>query len=339
MKEHPAVDVATDRAAVLLQQRPVIGLSRWINDVVHVCVRDSKLVQIVTPETSRLTTPLETVMLAVGGRWVVRTPDNRYYDGLRGDALRWDGQCFRGTDDPIPAEFVDTSTKAGGLLRVDVSVLHRASETTEVGGLAEDCFVGLTGKAPAGWGVGEPASQRWDTGEFTRFCRERAPRSTTLVVVGQPESPSVALVEIGRTQAGVRERVRIAVGSTGQPDLAALDRLASHLTDLYLVRSMIAGLEPGRADCTVDPRFTGFPVPYGLLIGPEGVADVGADRAADSPAAVVQLVGPDSRQACWNRLVAAGEERDPQIVLEAVLRHFGLDGRIAGSSRITSPEQ
>jgi hypothetical protein len=331
---YPAVDVLTDAAAVVLQERRIVPLSRWLADAIGAATSESKLLQVVTPSTSRLTTPLESTLLAVGGRWVVRTAAGGYYDGLRGERLHWSGSAFEPTGEPAAApEFAPPAEVSGGTIRLDLVVLHAATAQTELGGVVGYCFQALTGRPPAGWGVAEPASEHWNQRQLTDHCRRRASEPAALVVVGGTgETPAVGTLAVSRRPAGVVERLSLAVGCREVPDYDRLDRLAEHLASLPapIVRSMLVGLAAGRADCTVEPRYTGQPVPYGLLVGPEGVAERGPEHARAAPAPHVLLCGPAHRPSCWCRLPGAPPTpaepagNDPTETLHRVTVHFGL---------------
>jgi hypothetical protein len=330
---HPAVDVLTDTAAVILQERRVVPLSRWMTDAIAVATRESKLIQVVTPSTSRLTTPLESTLLAVGGRWVVRAA-NGYYDGLRGERLHWTGSAFQPTGDPSAApEFAPPAEVSGGTIRLQLVLLHAATAQTKLGGVVDDCFEALTGNPPAGWGVAEPASEHWNQHQLTDHCRRKAPEPSALVVVGgTADTPAVGTLTVSRRPAGVVEHLNLAVGCREVPDYDWLDRLAEHIASLPapIVRSMLAGLSAGRADCTIEPRYTGQTVPYGLLVGPEGVAEHGPEHARAAPAPHVLLCGPAHRPSCWCRLPGAPPTpaepagNDPTETLQRVASHFGL---------------
>lgn len=134
-------------------------------------------------------------------------------------------------------------------------------------------------QTPAGWGIAEPASQRWQHHQLTELCRSRTPEPTWLVVVGDdPDLPAVATVEVTPTATGIAERVRLTVGSAA-PDTAAIDRLAAHIADVHPVRTMLVSLHLGGRSGLIGSRFAGHPMPYGLLVGPEGVSEVGLARA------------------------------------------------------------
>ncbi|SBW22827.1 hypothetical protein FDG2_3190 [Candidatus Protofrankia californiensis] len=115
------------------------------------------------------------------------------------------------------------------------------------------------------------------------------------------------------------------MGSISQPDTEAIDGLAEYLADRYTVRTLTVGLRPGRSDCTVEPRYAGHPIPYGLLVGPEGIAERGLEHARTAPAPHVLLTGPANRPSCWIRIVGGeGAQADPGKVLADTLAHFGL---------------
>jgi hypothetical protein len=153
--------------------------------------------------------------------------------------------------------------RPGGALRIDVTALHPADALTDVGGLAEEAAAVLLGGPPTGWGVAEPASQPWTRRAATRFCRDRAPRSSTLVVVAGLRA--VGLLTVRLTGAGVHERLRLAVGADGAPDRAVLDGLAAGLVHGG-ARSLTAVWHPGPADTTRAPGPAPRPVPRGMLV-------------------------------------------------------------------------
>ena len=91
----PGVDLITDKVAVVMQDRPVIGMSAWLSDALTSAKVESRDVQLVTPKTSRLTWPVRSMLF--NGRfskWVVTGEDDEYFDGLSGVRLKWDGEQF-----------------------------------------------------------------------------------------------------------------------------------------------------------------------------------------------------------------------------------------------------
>lgn len=322
-----AVDVLTDDAAVVLQERAVVSLSRWLADVTGVAA--PRRLQVVTPATSRITTVLESTLGAAGGRWVVRTATGDHYDGLRGDPLRWSGSAFVPSGGPAPAEFTAAPELTGGLVRIRVSARHPATADVELGGLTAGLVGRLTGAPPAGWGVAEPASQEWDQAELTRHLRARMPGPASVVLVGAGAAArALGTMTVSRRPAGVLEQLELSVGSAEVPDHDTLDQAARTLAvGAAVLQTMVVHLAPGRSDCTVAPRRTGPPLPYGVLIGPEGVAARGAEHALAAPASQVVLCGPPFLPSAWCRLLDGGEApADPRRTLAQVLRHFGVPG-------------
>src|SRR5699024_8464518 len=88
--QHPAVSVATEKNAVLVQDRPVVPLSSWEVDAMAEFGRKGLGLQLVTASTSVITHALRWFLSRRGATWVVRTPDARYYDGFNGLPLSWE---------------------------------------------------------------------------------------------------------------------------------------------------------------------------------------------------------------------------------------------------------
>jgi hypothetical protein len=85
---HPAVDLITDKAAVVIQERPVVPLTSWLVDAATACAEARQGLQILTSADSRITLPLRTTLSEPKARWVVREPgDTGYFDGFSGIPL------------------------------------------------------------------------------------------------------------------------------------------------------------------------------------------------------------------------------------------------------------
>ncbi len=322
---HPAVDILTPAAAIILQDRAVIGLDPWLLDAAVSCAQEAVLLQLVTPAESRLTAPLATFLYENSGRWIVRGGQGRWYDGTTGQLLSWNGDAFVLAGDEIAAEFVEGFSPTSGSLVIDATVKHAARSSLVLADIVESCFSELIGASPAGWGVGEPVTQRWDRGELTALCRRRAPRPTALVVVGGgSEALALGTLTVARTTAGVVERLRLGVG-TPKVDTARLDALGERLARLPAPPStMLTGLQPGRSDGTVEPRLTGPVVPQALFVGPAVVREVGVDRILAVPAPDVRLIGPENRRSAWIRVLGGREDADPVTTLASALGFLGL---------------
>ncbi|MCX9193777.1 hypothetical protein C3Y87_20835 [Carbonactinospora thermoautotrophica] len=324
---HPTVDVVTERVAVVLQDRPVVPLTSWLAEAIRLCVESGRGLQVVTPMHSRLTLPLHLALRGPYTGWVVRDGNHHaYYDAASGRPLAWNGERFAPTTEaggPLATGFVrDTATDARQLL-LTARVRHPAKADTVLGGPTELLFTRLTGAIPAGWGTSEPATQPWERGSLTRIARRRAPRPSWFVIVGGGTVPAIGTVMVRRTASGVEEQVSLGVGYRGELPLGALEPLAAELVGgPHRLVSFLAQVRTGRVDLTVESRFEGLPVPVGLAIGPDGVAERGLSYALAAPAPAVRQLSRAVQPAVWLELGPA-DRPDGWAVLDQVVAHFG----------------
>lgn len=313
---HPNADQVTAQALVLEQQRSVVPLTTWVTRAALDAVRAGILLQIVTPGDAVLTYPLEVLLGEVGGTWVVRDGAG-FRDGFTGVPLEWEGERFVPGDGPLP----EPAAAVGGL-DIQVTTLHTAAQDLELGTSAAAVIRALTGAEPTGWGVAEPATERWSTTELTRLCRARAPEPASLVVVGgQPGRRAVARLRSSRVTEGVLEDVRVSGPVARAVGTGAIDDLAADLAGT--VRSMIVAVHPVRVGGERPARPCLPPLPYGVLIGHPVLNEHGVDHARKAPAGTARVFGRRSTTpGLWCRFdgeVPAYEQ------LTAVLKHFGVD--------------
>src|SRR3569833_3941156 len=145
---HPAADVLTSLAMVVLQSRPVGPLTTWRAEGLRLCSETRRGLQVVTPPESRITMPLRLVLTGPNSRWVVRA-DGGYYDGLTGVPLLWDGTVFM-VDPAARAYAPGYTTPPAGPIGAQLTVTFRVRHTPEpaVGGAAEQICRSLTGEPP-----------------------------------------------------------------------------------------------------------------------------------------------------------------------------------------------
>ncbi|WP_159941636.1 MULTISPECIES: DUF6177 family protein [unclassified Nocardiopsis] len=313
--DHPAVSALTEKAFVVVQDRPLVPLSGWLVDAMAAYGRDGRPMQLVTPSASRLTHALRSLLGKPGARWVVRGGDGGHYDGFSGVPLVWDPEAAFTVDrdasagDGPHADFrwSGADGEPGTQLLVDLQVVHPASRGLLLGGAAELLAEHLAGGAPALWGTAEPLTHAWDRGRMTELCRRRAPGATWLAFTGQPEGvredgvPAFAGTQrVSTVPDGVREGVTFAVGRPHgeEADLSALTGLVRALTANEGLRGMTVRRLLGRADLTYAPQWSGVPTPVGLAVGVEGVSSMGRDRALSAPVRGVPI-GPPMTPAFW----------------------------------------
>lgn len=328
LQNHPAVDIATPVAVVVVQEREVVALEPLLLDALVSAGRAGVRLQLLTPPGSRLTAPLARALRANGGQWVVRRLDGSCFAGLSGQVLGWDGSCY--TDPPrgpvADPAWADPPTADRGSLAVELTTLHPATRALRLGESVETCCSGLTDAGPVGWGVAEPVTQRWDQESLSTLCRGRAPgRSQLIVVGGSAQRPALGTLTVTPTTTGVREELWLQVGGGAQVDPDRLDRLAERLAaQTRPPRTALLGLQPGRDDGTVEPHTLVSTVPYGLFLGPGVVQDVGRDAARTTPVSAARLLGPPGAPALW---VPLSGTRDPGVLLTRVLAHLGVTVR------------
>ncbi|TQN30190.1 hypothetical protein FHX37_0051 [Haloactinospora alba] len=340
---HPAVDHSTTGALVALQERPVVWFSSWLADAVSASAANSQGLQVVTPAHSRVTFPLRTVLTKPGGRWVVRESDGSgHYDGLTGVPLVWDDDAGyvtapehrlpdsgkregKAAAAPSPT-FRAGASELGGHLLLDLRLLHPATEDLRLGGAAESLSRTFAGAAPAGWGTSEPALAVWDRDGLTALCRQRAPQPTWTVLVGPEGRPFLGTQRVSRVRSGVKESLTVmAARSAGEElPLGSLPEVVREFAGQGTLQSLTAYRLPGRPDGTYEPRAPSLPVPVGMAVGPEGVAEAGLAHALDAPSTGHRL-GPSMFPAVWFPL---GSGTDPAAWrrLDELLRHFRPDG-------------
>ncbi|MFH9423157.1 DUF6177 family protein [Streptomyces sp. NPDC017529] len=311
--EHPAVDVLTGKAAVVVQDRPVICLTAWLSDAFRAAASGERALQIVTPPGARLTLPVRTALTGIPNRWVVQDGEGGYYDGLSGSELRWqpgaDGH-FAATGNLVPA-FVrgtpaeqadgtdgtraaatagaegaeDDGYTPGRQLVLSLRVRHAADRDLVLGGALEDVWQHVTGAPPAGWGTAEPAALRWSRHELTDFARERAPEPTWLVVVGHPDRPGIATLRVSRTGEGVEEDVTAAFGFPYDADLpiGGLPELSARLVTRHGLVTSLVQQRVARTDLSVPARFEVPAQPLAFVLGSAEVREIGITHARRPP--------------------------------------------------------
>ncbi|MDA0564718.1 DUF6177 family protein [Streptomonospora sp. S1-112] len=316
--DHPALTLATDRVAVAVQDRPVVPLSPWIIDAVTSSGREQRAFHLVTPPGARLTQEMTALFQNRGSRWVVRTSDGSYFDGLYGAPLVWqDGSGF--VRDPAPRtgsavhpQFRRNPDSLVDHLVLDLKLRHADHTDVRVGAEVELLTTALAGSAPALWGIGEPAPLVWDRDRLTELVRGRAPQGSRVVFLG-PHSgarPFSGSLRVEPTPEGVRESATLAVAYPAgtRPDLAAVEGVVEELAGNGSLLSFNVHRRRGRPDLTRAAHHTGPLIPIGVALGSAGVQQVGGlERATAAPVAPVRM-GPRPAPALWYSL---GDGTDP----------------------------
>jgi hypothetical protein len=277
---HPAADVITAKAMVVLSDRPVVGFATWLAEGLRLCSETGRGLQVVTSAESRITMPLKLVLTGPNSRWVVRSSGG-YYDGLTGVPLRWDQTAFVVEPEArayAPAYTTPPTGPVGAQLTVTFRVRHAPG--TPVGGAADLMCRSLTGDPPDGWGTAEPATGIWRVEDLAELFSSRVANATWLTVVGGAGGgrPAVGTMLLSQVGDAVEEAVTLVIGYADPREAAvgALPTIVGALAAEFPLISCFAQLSPGRPDLTTAPRWLGPTAPIGLAVrgsapGPPGV--------------------------------------------------------------------
>ncbi|WP_406507808.1 DUF6177 family protein [Streptomyces sp. NBC_00212] len=302
----PAVDIQTDHASVILQDRPVIALTTWLSDALSAAAAGGRALQLVTAPSCRLTQPTRAALAAHPNRWIIQHPEHGYYDGVSGIQLRWHNGAFVPAPDesgnariaePFKSDQDAAAAPGEQQLLLSIRTIQPATEGLLLGGAIEAAWQHLTGTRPAGWGTAEPVNLPWSRRQLTDLARTRAQKSapTWLVAIGDAEHPAIATTRVLHTPAGIEEHIAVAFGYApgSTPPLAALPELARLLTTRHNLATMLTTLRTGRRDLTVPSHFEALPVPVSFTLGPDAVRQTGLAHAeAPSPHLVPARLGP-----------------------------------------------
>lgn len=332
----PAIDVLTEKVAVVIQDRPVVAMTAWLSDAFRAAAGAGLGLQIVSPAGTALSPAVRDSLGGPPSRWIVQDERDGYYDGLTGAVLRWQGAMFApvaspsATDDdphtPVAATYQDVADTGERQLALTFRMVHPADERLILGGGLESVWRELTGKPPAGWGTAEPANLPWSLRRLTDLAYGRAPEPTWLVVVGNGDRPGIATVRITRTKAGVEEHVTLAFGygTDEEPPVEALPGVAETLATRHRLQSMLVQVRKARRDVSVPARFEGPGVPLAFVLGSEGVRELPGDRARRTPLPEPPVpLGPKSRPALYYPLPGDPSDLTGWQDFERLMRHLG----------------
>ncbi|MFI1205799.1 DUF6177 family protein [Streptomyces sp. NPDC020883] len=331
----PAVDVLTDKVAVVIQDRPVLAMTAWLSDAFRTAATAQLGLQVVTPPGTTLSPAVRDSLSNWPSRWVMRDERDGYYDGLTGAVLRWQDGMFTPVtapeataDDPrtpVAGTYQEVTATDERQLAVTFRTVHPADDHLVLGGALESIWRELTGEPPAGWGTAEPANLPWSPRQITDLARERAPQPTWIVAVGNPNRPGLATVRINRTKAGVEEHVTLmfGYGPDEEPPVKSLTEAAELLATRHHLQSMLVQLRKARRDLAVPPRFEGPGVPLAFVLGAEEVRQMPDDRARNTPLAQAPVpLGPKTRPALYYPLPGNPSDLSGWQDFERLMRHL-----------------
>ncbi|MEU6033912.1 DUF6177 family protein [Actinomadura sp. NPDC047616] len=332
-RPHPAIDLVTDAAAIVMQKRPVVPLSTWLVDAISVVSEAQMPLQLVTPHTARLTMPLYETLQPPYFRWVVGHPSG-FYDGGTGERLRFDGSAFVPEDPPGVADpyAVVPVGVDGAQLMLDFRVRHPAVDNARLGGATELCYEMLIGHRPSGWGTSEPLAQAWNPEHITDLCRGRAPQSTRFFHTGPSGVPAIGVTRVSRNTEGIDEAVtlHLGYGPVQALPLAVLADVVERLVTDHGLVDFQAHARPGRPDLTAVPNDTGTAAPIGMALGSDAVREIGSERAFAPPGITARQLGHARFPGAWYQ-IGDGDDTNAWTTWRRLFEHLapGLNNQDA----------
>lgn len=165
----PAVDVLTEKVAVVIQDRPVVAMTAWLADAHRAAAEAGLGLQIVSPAGTTLSPAVRDSLGGWPSRWIVQDERDGYFDGLTGAVLRWQDGMFAppaspdttedDPDTPVAASFREVTDTGERQLGLTFRTVHPADERLVLGGALETVWRELTGAPrPAGAPRNPPTS-------------------------------------------------------------------------------------------------------------------------------------------------------------------------------------
>lgn len=296
----PTVDRLTHDAAVILQDRAVVGVSRWLQDSVRAAFETDppRQVDLITPADTRITLPLHDLLTVGAVRWLLPFGD-LFYDGLTGAVVDWAAdrphdprlskpdswRTVRGPDGTPVTASAFTAESAGPLGALAAPVrqsppggLRLSLQATTAAEATDHCLLGastelawrcLTGDTPASWGTAEPAGNPWSRQDLTRTLRARLPLPTWAVLMGSGTPAATATVRVATLGTHLVEELTLHVDlpADGQPPSGdTLRELAGDLSPLGL-RTLVVAMGVRSGHLTAPPRRRPATVPLAVAVG------------------------------------------------------------------------
>lgn len=273
---HPLLDARGEGVVITRSESARVALAPGRADFLVSARRAQRRPILVTGADAAVSEPLLRLLRETGGAWGVEGREGETWDGLTGRRLSLAEAASRrspvGPEDLHPRFLEADSAPQSLRLRVSVARRHRDALETVIGGDIEALSVDLTGTAPAGWGMHEPAGIPWDKTAITAHARESGGTARYVVAGASADAPLIGQVAVHPTRKGVEELsdLVVSVGDEDAPETSA--RLQTAVRGL---ESVAAGVplfaavfaEPGRADLFRAARLPRPSWPVAILIG------------------------------------------------------------------------
>ncbi len=181
MSDSPC-DGRSERTAILVQSRPVVYLSRWLLRAAADAATGERVLAVVTPPESVLTTASAAYLQGARALWVIDHPDGQYA-GFSGRRVHWQNGAFV-ADQPMHPAFLAGHPEDQAAVSVAAEAFHDYRTSPTIGTFSADVLRCAGVAAPIGHGPAEPVDRRFDPDHLTYLARTASPGDMWAAVVG-----------------------------------------------------------------------------------------------------------------------------------------------------------
>lgn len=232
--------------------------------------------------------------------WAFRAHDGRVFNGHTGRQIFSFDDLFQPPTEEreiAPSYLEDDITFGQGVLSFDAFIRHQAVAETRIGHAAQAFADQLSGEAPTldGWGMFEPATQKWNVDALTQTFQAQMPQS--MQVHTRAGDTAAITMSVGRTKSGILEHVQ-GVVATGQAFDELERNVITHAGDalVRLAKDLsfnvaIVSLRDRESNLGQTTRRHAVDLPLAIFVGPRVVRDLGAQLEQLQQQFDIEIVG------------------------------------------------
>lgn len=247
MSDDNSADLVTSKTCLLLQGRPIVGLSSLVARTHQQAQRSNRVFTLVTRANSALTLALTKFINSTRSYWIVEHPDGAY-DGLTGRRAQWQQDSFQLYAALHPA-YLSNAAVDERAIWVQAEALHSYSDDPTLGIFATRVLAGAGYAPPVRFDVMEPLTAAYSPEAVTEHARRHSPQATIGIA---SSSEGDALIISLPTRDGVEERLEFC------------GPCPKDLSRALLEHCLRAALEAGARNASIGYR----KLAYGRMTGP-----------------------------------------------------------------------
>lgn len=282
---HPVADEWNDRYAGYRIYHRQATLTQPLSSFLDYCSTEGLQPIITVDEGAVFSDALSRACAQHNVLWSFRATDGRVFNGHSGRQIfSFDELLQPPTEErtTAPTYQSETATFGRGVLKFDAFVRHQAVAETRIGRAAQAFADELSGEAPVfdGWGMYEPATQRWDIDALTQTFQAQMPQSLKAHV--RAGNTAAITMSVGRTKSGILEHVQGSVGlgiphnEVAQSVIRDAGDALVRLAQKFQFNAAIVSLVDREENLGQTTRVHAVDLPLAIYVGPRLVRDLGA---------------------------------------------------------------